>query len=102
MLEFIQVSDTRFRRGTMMQKLTNLCCEFSGDEFDEKTQGVIVEDVSLIYPSDVEADKKGLLWVLFNRLSKFQHSVQNAEEINIRILSGPIRSLIKGTVCDAM
>ena len=77
-------------------------CSFSGDEFDEKTQGTIVENANLIYPSDVETDKKGSLWTLFNRLLRFKHGVLSNEEINIVILKGAIRSLIKGTVCDAM
>lgn len=76
------------------------CC--SGDEYSEKTQGIITEDNSLIYPSDVEVDKNGLLWAIFNNQPKFLHSTLDSEQINFRIFSGTIRSMIKGTVCDSM
>lgn len=75
---------------------------YRADEYSEKAQGIIVEDENIIYPSDVEVDTSGLLWALSNRLPKFQHGRLLEEDVNIRILSGSIRTIIKGTMCDAM
>lgn len=46
----------------------------------------------------VESD--GFLWVITNRLPKFQYASLNPNEYNFRILKAPIRSLIDGTPCE--
>lgn len=61
-----------------------------------------MEDESFVYPADVELDKNGLLWALYNRLPKFQYSILDPDDVNIRIFNGIVRNIIKGTGCDAM
>lgn len=56
----------------------------------------------MIYPSDVEVNRSGSVWVLSNRLPKFLYGNPRLEEVNFKILTSTIRTIIKGTVCDAM
>nr|XP_018905079.1 PREDICTED: protein yellow-like isoform X2 [Bemisia tabaci] len=74
---------------------------FRGEEFSEKTQGIIVQDdTELSYPNDVRVDKTGILWLLVNNYIAYQLNQLEADSFNFKIFKGKVRQIIRGSVCE--
>jgi hypothetical protein len=74
---------------------------YSGDEYNELTQGTINLDKSSdMYPADVRVDRTGNLWVLSNTFPTYNKKEYDQSLINVKIYMTPVRQVIKGTVCD--
>lgn len=58
------------------------------------------DDDGLIFPADVKIDKNRNVWVLSDRMPRFLISNLDYNDINFRIYSAPLSTLIGGTVCD--
>lgn len=76
---------------------------FSGEEYNEFTQGTINLDKSIdMYPTDVRVDRTGNLWVLSNTLPIYNKKEHDQNLINVKVYMTPVRQVIKGTICDEM
>lgn len=76
---------------------------YSGEEYNELTQGVISLDKSIdMYPADVRVDRTGNLWVLSNTFPLYNKKEFDQSLINVKIYMTPVRQVIKGTICDEM
>lgn len=76
---------------------------YSGEEYNELTQGVISLDKSIdIYPTDVRVDRTGNLWVLSNSFPLYNKKDYDHNLINVKIYMTPVRQVIKGSICDEM
>lgn len=58
------------------------------------------DDVGLIFPADVKIDENRDVWVLSDQMPTFLISNLDYNEVNFRIYSAPLTTLIGGTVCD--
>eukprot|EP00102_Acyrthosiphon_pisum_P019541 XP_016656751.1 PREDICTED: protein yellow-like [Acyrthosiphon pisum] len=76
---------------------------YSGEEYNELTQGVISLDNSIdMYPADVRVDRTGNLWVLSNSFQIYNKKDYDQNLINVKIYMTPVRQVIKGSICDEM
>lgn len=58
------------------------------------------DDEGLIFPADVKIDENRNVWVLSDRMANFLISSLDYNDINFRIYSAPLQTLVSGTVCD--
>lgn len=58
------------------------------------------DDVGLVFPADVKVDENKDVWVLSDRMPVFLIANLDYTDVNFRIYSAPLQSLIGGTVCD--
>lgn len=58
------------------------------------------DDEGLIFPADVKIDENRDVWVLSDRMSTFLLSDLDYNDVNFRIYSAPLSTLVGGTVCD--
>lgn len=58
------------------------------------------DDVGLIFPADVKVDENRNVWVISDRMSIFLNTNLNYNDINFRIYTTSLKSLVSGTVCD--
>ncbi|XP_063706492.1 protein yellow-like [Culicoides brevitarsis] len=58
------------------------------------------DDVTLVFPSDVKIDETSTVWVMSDRMPVFLIAELDYTDINFRIFSGSLQSLVEGTVCD--
>lgn len=71
------------------------------NEYSADTNGLVSSDnQTMIFPNDLKVDRDSNLWVLTDRLPNFIYKHLDENEINYRVLSAPVSSLIKGTVCE--
>lgn len=58
------------------------------------------DDVGLIFPADVKIDENKNVWVLSDRMPVFLISNLDYNDVNFRIYSATLQSLVGGSVCD--
>lgn len=58
------------------------------------------DDEGLIFPADVKIDENRNVWVLSDRMANFLISSLDYNDVNFRIYSAPLQTLISGTPCD--
>lgn len=58
------------------------------------------DDVTLVFPSDVKIDETNTVWVMSDRMPVFLIAELDYSDVNFRIFSGSLDSLVSGTVCD--
>lgn len=58
------------------------------------------DDVGLVFPADVKVDENRDVWVLSDRMPVFLITNLDYNDVNFRIYSAPLQTLIGGTVCD--
>ncbi|XP_072942429.1 L-dopachrome tautomerase yellow-f-like [Epargyreus clarus] len=61
---------------------------------------IISECTALEFPNDIKVDHEGSLWILSNRQSRFLYEAMNFTDVNFRVLSAPVASVIQGTACE--
>lgn len=91
--------------GVLFYTLPNLdavaCWKTSNREYTIKSQGrVFMSSVQMVFPNDVKVDDQDRLWVLSDRMQQFEHAKLDRDQINFRILTGPVKEVIENTACD--
>ena len=64
------------------------------------TDVVAANDATMIYFSDLSVDKDNNLWAISNRLPIILYGKFDPTDINFRIFTAPVRTLIQGTICE--
>jgi hypothetical protein len=59
------------------------------------------DDETLVFPADVKIDETNTVWVISDRMPVFLIAELDYTDINFRIFSAPLDTLIAGTVCSA-
>lgn len=59
------------------------------------------DDEALVFPADVKIDETNTVWVISDRMPVFLIAELDYSDINFRIFSAPLDSLLAGTVCSA-
>lgn len=59
------------------------------------------DDVGLVFPCDVKIDDQRNVWVISDRMPVFLEAELDYSDINFRIYSAPLDTLLEGTVCEA-
>ncbi|XP_055610391.1 protein yellow [Uranotaenia lowii] len=76
-------------------------CWHSSLPYSPEYHGIVDrDDVELVFPADVKIDEEETVWVISDRMPVFLIAELDYSDINFRIFSAPLRSLIAGTVCD--
>lgn len=91
--------------GVLFYSLVNLnavaCWKTSNKEYNMKSQGrIYMNDVTMIYPTDVKVDYNNNLWILSNRMPLWMYSKLDFGEVNFRVFSAPVVDAISHTACD--
>ncbi|XP_060800637.1 protein yellow [Amyelois transitella] len=58
------------------------------------------DDVGLVFPADIKIDDEKNVWVLSDRMPVFLEAELDYSDINFRIFTAPLQTLIEGTVCE--
>ncbi|ETN64462.1 yellow protein precursor [Anopheles darlingi] len=58
------------------------------------------DDVELVFPADVKIDDEEQVWVISDRMPVFLIAELDYSDVNFRIFSAPLSTLVAGTVCD--
>uniref|UniRef100_A0A182RYV0 Protein yellow n=1 Tax=Anopheles funestus TaxID=62324 RepID=A0A182RYV0_ANOFN len=58
------------------------------------------DDVELVFPADVKIDEEEQVWVISDRMPVFLIADLDYSDVNFRIFSAPLSTLVAGTVCD--
>nr|ADF43215.1 yellow [Biston betularia] len=58
------------------------------------------DDVGLVFPSDVKIDDQQNVWVISDRMPVFLEAELDYSDINFRIYTAPLQTLLQGTVCE--
>lgn len=76
-------------------------CWHSSMPYTPQFHGVVDrDDVGLVFPADVIIDSDQDVWVLSDRMPVFLIAELDYSDVNFRIYSAPLSTLIDGTVCD--
>lgn len=59
------------------------------------------DDVGMVFPADVKIDDTNTVWVISDRMPVFLLSELDFTDINFRIFSAPLESLLQGTACES-
>lgn len=77
------------------------CWKTSNRAYTIKSQGrVFMSTTQMVFPNDVKVDDQDRLWVLSDRMQEFEHGKLDRNQINFRVLSGPVKDVIENTACD--
>lgn len=69
--------------------------------FSARNHDVIHRDNErMIYPSDMNVDRDGTIWVMSNTMPRFIYASLNTDEFNFRVWKASTRNAIRGTLCD--
>lgn len=60
------------------------------------------DDEGLVFPADVKIDETNTVWVISDRMPVFLIAELDYTDINFRIFSAPLNTLLAGTVCSAI
>ncbi|CAH0713103.1 unnamed protein product, partial [Brenthis ino] len=64
---------------------------------------LIISDCTMLeFPNDIKVDQEGNLWILSNRQSRFLYESMDFDQINFRILTAPVDTVIQGTPCEKL
>jgi hypothetical protein len=66
----------------------------------QNTAVVDKDDVGLVFPSDVKIDAGRNVWVMSDRMPVFLEAELDYSDINFRIYTARLDSLLEGTVCE--
>lgn len=58
------------------------------------------DDVGLVFPCDVKIDDQRNVWVMSDRMPVFLEAELDFSDINFRIYTAPLDTLLQGTVCE--
>lgn len=76
-------------------------CWHTSMPYEPQYHGVVDrDDVGLVFPADVKVDENRNVWVISDRMSVFLNTNLDYNDVNFRIFSTSLQSLIGGTVCD--
>lgn len=76
-------------------------CWHSSMPYSPKYHDVVDrDDVGLVFPSDVKIDENKDVWVISDRMPVFLITELDYNDINFRIYTAPLETLVQGTVCD--
>lgn len=76
-------------------------CWHTSMPYEPQYHGVVDrDDVGLVFPADVKVDENRDVWVLSDRMPVFLITNLDYNDVNFRIYSAPLQTLIGGTVCD--
>lgn len=76
-------------------------CWHSSLPYGPEYHGVVDrDDVELVFPADVKIDEDENVWVISDRMPVFLIAELDYSDVNFRIFSAPLSTLIAGTVCD--
>lgn len=76
-------------------------CWHTSMPYEPQYHGVVDrDDVGLVFPSDVKIDENRNVWILSDRMPVFLITNLDYNDVNFRIYSAPLQTLIGGTVCD--
>lgn len=93
------------KTGVLFYSLVNLnavaCWRTTNKEYLMKNQGrIYMDNVKMIYPTDIKVDYDENLWVLSNRMPIWMYSKLDPNDVNFRIFSAPVLKAISHTACD--
>lgn len=76
-------------------------CWHSSMPYSPQFHGIVDrDDVGLVFPADVKIDENKNVWVLSDRMPVFLLSDLDYNDVNFRIYSAPLTTLIENTICD--
>uniref|UniRef100_A0A182W666 Protein yellow n=1 Tax=Anopheles minimus TaxID=112268 RepID=A0A182W666_9DIPT len=76
-------------------------CWHSSLPYSPEYHGIVDrDDVELVFPADVKIDEEELVWVISDRMPVFLIADLDYSDVNFRIFSAPLSTLVAGTVCD--
>lgn len=76
-------------------------CWHSSLPYSPEYHGIVdKDDVTLVFPSDVKIDDTNTVWAMSDRMPVFLIAELDYTDINFRIFSAPLKSLVADTVCD--
>lgn len=58
------------------------------------------DDLTMVFPADVKIDETNTVWVISDRMPIFLIATLDFTDINFRIFSAPLDTLLAGTVCN--
>jgi hypothetical protein len=58
------------------------------------------DDITMVFPADVKIDETNTVWVISDRMPIFLITQLDYTDINFRIFSAPLDTLLAGTVCN--
>ncbi|XP_031631444.1 uncharacterized protein LOC116345869 [Contarinia nasturtii] len=58
------------------------------------------DNTTMIYPSDINIDSEGVIWVMTNNLPLYNYATIDPNEFNYRIWRAPVQRAIRGTPCE--
>lgn len=93
------------KTGVLFYSLVNLnavaCWKTSNKEYNMESQGrIFMNNLTMIYPTDIKVDYNQNLWILSNRMPLWMYGKLNPAEVNFRIFSAPVVDAISHTACD--
>ncbi|CAH2232402.1 protein yellow-like [Pararge aegeria] len=69
----------------------------------EENVPLIISDCTVLeFPSDIKVDHGGNLWILSNRQSRFIYESMDFSQVNFRILTAPVKTIIQDTPCEKL
>lgn len=76
-------------------------CWHSSLPYSPEYHGVVDrDDVELVFPADVKIDEEENVWVISDRMPVFLIAELDYSDVNFRIFTAPLSTLVAGTVCD--
>lgn len=93
------------KTGVLFYSLVNLnavaCWKTSNKEYLMKNQGrIYMNEVTMVYPTDIKVDYKDNLWILSNRMPIWMYGKLDLNDVNFRVFSAPVVDAISHTACD--
>lgn len=77
-------------------------CWDSATPYSPQNHGIVDrDDETLVFPADVKIDETNTVWVISDRMPVFLIAELDYTDINFRIFSAPLETLIQGTVCSS-
>ncbi|XP_053684628.1 L-dopachrome tautomerase yellow-f2 [Sabethes cyaneus] len=75
-------------------------CWNTAHDFSADNHGIVhLDNINMIYPSDLTIDNDGVMWVISNRLPIWIYSRLNETDFNFRIWRQTAEKAIEGTIC---
>ncbi|VVC93939.1 unnamed protein product [Leptidea sinapis] len=93
------------KTGILFYSLVNLnavaCWRTTNKEYLMKNQGrIYMDDMKMIYPTDIKVDYDDNLWILSNRMPIWMYGKLDSNEVNFRVFTAPVLNAISHTACD--
>lgn len=76
-------------------------CWDSATPYSPQNHGLVDrDDETLVFPADIKIDETNTVWVISDRMPVFLITELDYNDVNFRIFSAPLETLIAGSVCD--